>query len=58
MPDLSMIETEIYNHEYLWGSASKLLEYAEARNEEKFHFLLPLFSAAVFSVQERSDIFS
>jgi hypothetical protein len=41
LPNLSTIEEEIYTHEHLWLSASRLLEHAEARTEESFYFLLP-----------------
>lgn len=41
MPDLSTIEEEIYTHEYLWRSASRLLVHAEAQAEGSFYFLLP-----------------
>jgi len=36
-----VINEEIYTHEYLWRSASRLLEYAEAQAEESLYFLLP-----------------
>jgi len=39
--NLSTIEEEIYTHEYLWRSASILLEHAEAQTEGSFYFLLP-----------------
>ena len=41
MPDQSTIEEEIYTHEYLWRSASRLLDHAEAHAEGSFYFLLP-----------------
>nr|MBI3611907.1 hypothetical protein [Nitrospirota bacterium] len=41
MPNLSTIEEEIYTHEYLWRSSSRLLEHAEAQTEGSFYFLLP-----------------
>lgn len=41
MPNLSTIEEEIYTHEHLWLSASRLLEHAEAQTEGSFYFLLP-----------------
>jgi len=41
LPDLSTIEEEIYTHEYLWRSASRLLEHAEVQAEGSFYFLLP-----------------
>ncbi|MEX2164006.1 MAG: hypothetical protein WD823_07160 [Sulfuricaulis sp.] len=41
MPQLSSIEEEIYTHEYLWRSASRLLEHAEKQTEGSFYFLLP-----------------
>jgi hypothetical protein len=41
LPNLSTIEEEIYTHEHLWLSASRLLEHAEAQTEESFYFLLP-----------------
>lgn len=41
MPKLCSVEEEIYTHEYLWRSASILLEKAEAEEEASYHFLLP-----------------
>lgn len=41
MSDLSAIEQEIYTHEYLWRSGSKLFEHAEKNKEGSFYFLLP-----------------
>lgn len=41
MSDLSTIEEEIYTHEYLWRSASRLLEHAETQAEGRFYYLLP-----------------
>lgn len=41
LPKPSTIEEEIYTHEYLWRSASRLLEYAETQQERSFYFLLP-----------------
>ena len=35
------IDEEIYTHEYLWRSASKLLEHAEVQGEARSYFLLP-----------------
>jgi len=41
MPKSCSVEEEIYTHEYLWRSASMLLEKAEAEDEASYHFLLP-----------------
>ena len=41
MSDESSIEEEIYTHEYLWRSASMLIEKAEEQNNGSYHFLLP-----------------
>jgi hypothetical protein len=41
LPDLTAIEQEIYTHEYLWRSASRLLEHAETNEDGSFDFLLP-----------------
>lgn len=41
LPDLTAIEQEIYTHEYLWRSASRLLEHAEKNDDGSFYFLLP-----------------
>lgn len=41
MPKSRSVEEEIYTHEYLWRSASMLLEKAEAEEEASYHFLLP-----------------
>jgi hypothetical protein len=38
---LCPVEEEIYTHEYLWRSASMLLEKAEAEEEASYHFVLP-----------------
>lgn len=35
------VEQEIYMHEYLWRSASRLLAHAETQADEAFYFLLP-----------------
>ncbi len=41
MPKPRSVEEEIYTHEYLWRSASMLLEKAEAQQQASYHFLLP-----------------
>jgi hypothetical protein len=41
MPNSCTVEEEIYTHEYLWQSASMLLEKAEAQEQGSHHFLLP-----------------
>lgn len=41
MPNSYTVEEEIYTHEYLWRSASTLLEKAEAQEKRSYHFLLP-----------------
>ncbi len=41
IPNLYAVEEEIYTHEYLWRSASMLLEKAEAEEQVSYHFLLP-----------------
>lgn len=35
------IEEEIFTHEYLWRSGSKLLQQAEAKEEGSYYYLLP-----------------
>jgi hypothetical protein len=35
------VEEEIYTHEYLWRSASMLVEKAEAEEQASYHLLLP-----------------
>lgn len=35
------VKEEIYTHEHLWRSASRLLEHAEANKEVSFYFVLP-----------------
>lgn len=35
------VEEEIYTHEYLWRSASMLVEKAEAEEQVSYHLLLP-----------------
>jgi hypothetical protein len=41
MPKSVSVEEEIYTHEYLWRSASMLLEKSEAEKAVSYHFLLP-----------------
>ena len=41
MSQLTDIAEEIYTHEYLWRSSSRLLEQAEAQEDLSFYFLLP-----------------
>jgi hypothetical protein len=41
MTDLRAVEEEIYTHEYLWRSASLLLQKAEEEAAPSYHFLLP-----------------
>ena len=41
MPKSWSVKEEIYTHEYLWRSASMLLEKAEAEEKVSYHFLLP-----------------
>lgn len=41
MSNLTKIEEEIYTHEYLWRSGSRLLEHGEAQSGGSFYFLLP-----------------
>jgi hypothetical protein len=41
MTDLRAVEEEIYTHEYLWRSASLLLQKAEEEADPSYHFLLP-----------------
>lgn len=35
------IDEEVYTHEWLWRSSSRLLEHAEANTDNSFYFLLP-----------------
>ena len=35
------VEEELYTHEYLWRSASRLLRIAETEEEASYHLLLP-----------------
>src|SRR5437867_5322104 len=41
MARLHTVEEEIYTHEYLWRSASVLLQRAENEPHPSYHFLLP-----------------
>jgi len=41
MPKSSSVKEEIYTHEYLWRSASMLLEKAESVDKMSYYFLLP-----------------
>jgi len=41
MSKLRAVEEEIYTHEYLWRSASLLLQKAEEKPNPSYHFLLP-----------------
>ena len=41
MPRSCAVDEEIYTHEYLWRSASLLLEKAEAEEQVSYHLLLP-----------------
>lgn len=41
MSNLRAVEEEIYTHEYLWRSASLLLQKAEKEPNPSYHFLLP-----------------
>jgi hypothetical protein len=41
MPKSCTVEEEIYTHEYLWRSASRLLKTAEEEEEASYHLLLP-----------------
>jgi hypothetical protein len=35
------VEEQIYTHEYLWRSASMLVEKAEAEEQASYHLVLP-----------------
>jgi len=41
LANVSRIDEEIYTHEYLWRSSSRLLACSEAYAEDPFYFLLP-----------------
>lgn len=51
MAHLSSIEEEIYTHEYLWRSSSRLLAHAEAKADGSIYFLLPCLLVSIMAFE-------